>query len=137
MSEGTVTLRTRKVLNNRLLSRKQMILDVNHPGKASVSRADLREKIAKMYKVQDPRCVQVYGVKTDYGGGRSSGFALVYDNFDVCLKIEPKHRLRKDGIGKKRDVGRKTRKERKNRAKKFRGTKKIAGAAADPKKKKK
>jgi len=137
MSESSITLRTRKVLNNRLLQRKQMILDIAHPGRAGVSRADLREKLSKMYSVQDPRCVQVYGLRFDYGGGHSSGFALIYDNFDAALKIEPKHRLLKDGIGKKKDTGRKTRKERKNRAKKFRGVKKAASASADPKKKKK
>ena len=52
MSEA-VTLRTRKLLTNRLLSRKQMIIDVLHPGKANVSKSEIREKLGKLYKA-DP-----------------------------------------------------------------------------------
>jgi small subunit ribosomal protein S24e len=33
-----VTLRTRKFMTNRLLSRKQFVLEVLHPGRANVSK---------------------------------------------------------------------------------------------------
>lgn len=46
----SVTIRTRKFLTNRLLQRRQMIIDVIHPGRPNVSKADLREKLAKLYK---------------------------------------------------------------------------------------
>jgi len=55
MSEA-VTLRTRKLLTNRLLSRKQMIIDVLHPGKANVSKTEIREKLGKLYKA-DPEVI--------------------------------------------------------------------------------
>ena len=39
-----VTLRTRKFMTNRLLSRKQFVLEVIHPGRANVSKVrDLLE----------------------------------------------------------------------------------------------
>jgi small subunit ribosomal protein S24e len=45
-----------------------------------------------MFKVKDANCVSLYGFKTDFGGGRSSGFALIYDSLNQFKKIEPKHR---------------------------------------------
>lgn len=50
-TEGTATIRTRKFMTNRLLCRKQMVVDVLHPGQPSVKKTDIREKLAKMYKV--------------------------------------------------------------------------------------
>merc|ERR1719206_1578374 len=49
MIDGSVTIRTRKYMTNRLLCRRQMVVDVLHPGKASVAKTDVREKLAKMY----------------------------------------------------------------------------------------
>jgi small subunit ribosomal protein S24e len=46
-----------------------------------------------MYKVKEPRCVVVYGLKTAFGGGRSTGFCLIYDNLQAVKDFEPKHRL--------------------------------------------
>lgn len=42
------------------------------------SQADLREKLAKMYDVKDLNCVFVFGMRTQFGGGKSSGFGLIY-----------------------------------------------------------
>lgn len=39
-------------MTNRLLCRKQMVVDVLHPGQPSVKKSDIREKLAKMYKVR-------------------------------------------------------------------------------------
>jgi hypothetical protein len=33
------------------------------------------------------------GVKTDFGGHRSTGFALIYDTHEDALDVEPKYRL--------------------------------------------
>ena len=52
MSEGAVTVRTKKFITNPLLQRKQFCVEVIHPGLAGVSKADLKEKLAKMYKVR-------------------------------------------------------------------------------------
>lgn len=39
-------------MTNRLLARKQMVVDVLHPGQPSVKKTEIREKLAKMYKVE-------------------------------------------------------------------------------------
>ncbi|KAJ3258650.1 ribosomal 40S subunit protein S24B [Boothiomyces macroporosus] len=92
----SVTIRTRKFLTNRLLQRRQMIIDN----------------------------VFVFGFRTAFGGGKSTGFALIYDTLDAAKKFEPKYRLIRHGLGEKKSVSSKQRKEKKNRDKKVRGTKK-------------
>merc|ERR1712188_206032 len=130
-TKGTATIRPRKMLTNRLLCRRQMILDVHHPGLATPDREKLKEMIAeylskaKGHKA-DKEATMIFGMKTKFGGGRSSCFALVYDSVDAAKKYEPKHRLIRSGHADRPElsIGRKQRKEKKNREKKFRGTKK-------------
>ncbi|XP_020316698.1 small ribosomal subunit protein eS24 isoform X1 [Oncorhynchus kisutch] len=128
----TVTVRTRKFMTNRLLQRKQMVVDVLHPGKATVPKTEIREKLAKMYKTT-PDVVFVFGFRTQFGGGKTTGFAMVYDSLDYAKKNEPKHRLARHGLYEKKKSSRKQRKERKNRMKKVRGTKKASVGAAGKK----
>lgn len=68
------------------------IVDVLHPGKASVKKTEIREKLAKMFKVL-PDVVFVFGFRTCFGGGKSTGFGLIYDSLDQAKKFEPKYRL--------------------------------------------
>ena len=35
----------------------------------------------------------LFGFRTAFGGGRSTGFALIYDSLDAAKKYEPKFRL--------------------------------------------
>jgi small subunit ribosomal protein S24e len=123
----STTLRTRKFMTNRLLQRKQFIIDVIHPGLANVSKADLKEKLTKMYDVKDSACISLFGFRTQFGGGKSSGFGLIYDTIDAVKRFEPKHRLVRMGLASKVEKSRKQIKERKNRSKKVRGVKKVGG----------
>ncbi|XP_072352282.1 small ribosomal subunit protein eS24-like [Scyliorhinus torazame] len=120
----TVTVRTRKFMTNHLLQCKQMVVDVLHPGKATVPKTEIREKLAKMYKTT-PDVVFGFGFRTQFGGGKTTGFAMVYDSLDYVKKNEPKHRLAKHGLLERKKVSRKQRKEHKNRMKKVRGTAKA------------
>lgn len=72
--------------------------------------------------------------KCAFIGGKTVGFALIYDTLDYAKKIEPKYRLARQGLGPKGRTGRKQRKERKNRMKKVRGTEKKKVGAASGKK---
>merc|ERR1712142_795425 len=118
---GNVTVRTRKFMTNRLLNRRQMVVDVLHPGKATVPKSDIREKLAKMYKTTADLVM-------------TFGFALVYDTMDYARKFEPKFRLiRQQAAEKKGQSSRKQRKEKKNRMKKVRGIKKAKVGAAGKK----
>ena len=127
---GEFTVRTRKFLNNPLLGRKQFVLDVIHPGMANVSKKDLAEKLRSMYKVHDVQCIQLFSFKTVFGGGRSSGFGLIYENLEKLKKFEPKYRLKRTGLGgEKKGPGRRAKKDTKNRMKKARGKEKAKAGA--------
>merc|ERR1712181_96531 len=120
----TATIRTRKFMTNRLLMRRQMVVDVLHPGKATVAKSDIREKLARMYKATAD-CIVCFGFRTAFGGGKTTGFALIYDFLDYLKQYEPKYRLARLGLFKKDRPAFKQRKEKKNRMKKVRGTAKA------------
>jgi len=127
--KNPVTIRTRKFVTNRLLNRKQMVVEVLHPNRATVPKSEITEAVAKMYK-KDDKCIYVFGFRTAFGGGKSTGFGLVYDSLEDALDIEPKYRLIRAGLREKVGGSRKQRKELKNRKKKVRGTKKAKVGAA-------
>nr|CDJ97210.1 Ribosomal protein S24e domain containing protein [Haemonchus contortus] len=56
-----------------------MVVEVLHSGRATVPKADIKEKIAKMYKTT-PDVVIPFGFQSAIGGGKTKGFALVYDS---------------------------------------------------------
>merc|ERR1712046_394290 len=119
-TKGTVTIRPR-----------QMILDVHHPGLATPDKEMLKNMIAEyLSKAKGQKAsaeaTVIFGMKTKFGGGRSSCFALVYDSVDAAKKFEPQHRLIRSGHAERPStvIARKQRKEKKNREKKFRGTRK-------------
>ena len=74
-----------------------------------------------MYKVAEQNTVFLYGFRTQFGGGKSSGFALIYDTLADAKRFEPKYRLIRQGLVEKKETSRKQIKESKNRAKKVRG----------------
>eukprot|EP00392_Amoebophrya_sp_AT5.2_P001393 g1395.t1 len=126
---GLVTVRTRKFKNNPLLGRKQFVIDVVHPGAANVSKKDITEKLASMYKVKDTKCISVFGFHTAFGGGRSSGMGLIYESLDKVKQFEPKFRCKRHGVdqvSRKVRIGRRnTKKMKLNVAKAPRGKKRT------------
>ncbi|TEY74813.1 hypothetical protein BOTCAL_0069g00100 [Botryotinia calthae] len=104
-NNAPVTLRTRKFIRNPLLGRKQMVVDILHPN------------------------LNVFGLRTQFGGGKTTGFALVYDSPEALKKFEPHYRLFRVGFATKIEkASRQQRKQRKNRQKTLRGTAKVKGA---------
>jgi ribosomal protein S24E len=68
------------------------VIEVVHNGLPGISKKELKEKLAKMYKVDNPQLVVVFGIRTQFGGGRTSGFGLIYDNLTAAKKFESKYR---------------------------------------------
>ena len=56
-----------------------MILDVIHVDEANISKAKLKEAVSKKFKVEEKN-VCLYGFRTHFGGGKSTGFCLIYNN---------------------------------------------------------
>jgi len=76
--------------------------DVLHPQRPNVSKEDLRSKLAELYKA-DKNQVSVFGFRTQYGGGKSTGFALIYENEAAMKKFEPHYRLVRVGMATKKE----------------------------------
>jgi len=104
-----------------LPNRTQMIVDIIHPGRANVPKSELQEVVGGMYKA-DAKLVQLFGFRTKFGGGKSTGFCLIYDNENAMMKFEPKYRLIRKDMATKVERSRKAMKEAKNKGKKVRGT---------------
>merc|ERR1712029_485033 len=133
MADSQVTLRTRKFIRNPLLGRRQRVVDVLHPNRANVSKDELRGKLGELYKAKKDE-VSVFGLKTRFGGGKTTGFALIYDSAEAMKKFEPRYRLVRYGQATKVEkASRQQRKQRKNRSKEFRGTAKTKGAKKEKK----
>ena len=114
-----VTIKTRRLRVNKLLARKELLLDVYHEGKPNVSQKDLRELIANKYH-WEPKNIVLFGFKTAFGGNRSSGFCLAYENQQYLVKYEPIHRLRRLNVLGKKNPKRKPLKQIKRKIKKSR-----------------
>jgi ribosomal protein S24E len=117
-----------KVKNNRLLNRVQMIVDVHHDRSANVTKEQIREVIKNKYKKQH---IVLVRCKKLFGGGRTKGIALVYDNEEAMKRTETQRRLErearerlppKDRKKSKKKEGRKVRKVKKHQQQKKRGT---------------
>jgi len=118
-------VRTAQFKVNKLLQRKQFVVELTHPGWCgTVPLKQVRKKLASLYKVADENQISLFGFKTHFGGGKTSGFGLIYDDLAAMKRIEPNYRKTRLGFGKKRLPARKSVKERRNRDKKVRGKKK-------------
>ncbi|MBY8978495.1 hypothetical protein KHP62_22095 [Rhodobacteraceae bacterium NNCM2] len=105
-----------------------MVVDILHPNRANISKDELRGKLAELYKASQDQ-VNVFGLRTQFGGGKTTGFALVYDSPEAMKKFEPHYRLVRVGFATKIEkASRQQRKQRKNRQKTLRGTAKVKGA---------
>lgn len=96
-------------------------MDIIHPGRPNVPKSELQDVVGGMYKA-DAKLVVLFGFKTKFGGGRSTGFCLIYDSEEAMRKFEPKYRLVRKGVIEKKEYSRKAIKEAKNKGKKVRGT---------------
>lgn len=112
------------------MARRQFVIDVLHPNRANVSKDELREKLAATYKA-DKDAVSVFGFRTQYGGGKSTGYGLIYQSAADALRFEPNYRSVRYGLATKVEkASRQQRKQKKNREKKIFGTAKKAAKKA-------
>eukprot|EP00792_Barthelona_sp_PAP020_P004926 TRINITY_DN2414_c0_g1_i2.p1 TRINITY_DN2414_c0_g1~~TRINITY_DN2414_c0_g1_i2.p1 ORF type:complete len:140 (-),score=25.46 TRINITY_DN2414_c0_g1_i2:29-448(-) len=129
-----ITVRTRRFQSNPLLSRKQMIVEVIHPGvRRNIPLSEVKSELATHYSVS-PDTVIIYNMKTKFGGGKTTGFVHIYDTVSDMKRVEPSYRqIRLLSKKEKRDVldmkkrernSMKARRERKNELKKLFGKKK-------------
>ena len=63
-----------------------------HPEQAGVKKATIKAEMSKKFKASEDR-IAVFGLKTKFGGGRSSCFVHVFDDLDSRKKYDTKTNL--------------------------------------------
>jgi len=86
-ADSKFILYVRKFLKNPLLARSQVSVDLIHPEMANVSKEQIKRKLCAQMKAKE-EAVSIYGLKTAFGGGRSTGYALIYDSLDAKKQYE-------------------------------------------------
>ena len=94
MADSKFILYVRKFLKNPLLARKQASIELIHPNEAGVDKASIKAKLAKVMKTKE-ECINIFGLKAKFGGGRSSGFALIYDSVDARKRYDSKTAIKR------------------------------------------
>lgn len=59
-----------------------------------MAKKDIKAKLAQTLKTKEEN-ISIFGLKTKFGGGRSTGFALIYDSLDARKKFDSKKMLRR------------------------------------------
>jgi small subunit ribosomal protein S24e len=61
---------------------------------ANVPKAQIKAKLATLLKSKEEQ-IAIFGLKTKFGGGRTTGFAAIYDSVDLRKKYDSKKMLRR------------------------------------------
>ncbi|RLF49503.1 MAG: 30S ribosomal protein S24e [Thermoplasmata archaeon] len=88
--------------NNPLLRRVELRIRVEHKGKKTPTRDEVREAIAKIKKVQKDRVIVDY-LHSEFGWGVSRGYVKIYDTKKDALEIEEEHILIRNGLIEKKE----------------------------------
>ena len=64
-----------------------MIVDIIHPGRANVPKSELQEVVGGMFKA-DAKLTVLFGFRTKFGGGKSTGFCVIYDSEEALRKFD-------------------------------------------------
>ena len=76
---------TQQTTNGKILLVKLQIVEISH-GEKKITKEQIREHVRSHFKKPQ---VSVFGLEKAFGGGRTRGFVLVYDNEDSLKKYEP------------------------------------------------
>lgn len=61
---------------------------------ANVSKEQIKRKLSASMKVKE-ECISIYGLKTAFGGGRSTGYALIYESLDAKKQYNNKSLMKR------------------------------------------
>ena len=97
-----------------------------HPKSACLKLEEIKVELASKFACNADG-ISLFDFFTKFGGGRTTGFALLYDSKDLKIKYEPKYRLRREELIDAKDVTktRKTKKNLKIKTRKLRGKEKV------------
>lgn len=65
------------------------VTDVLHPGRPNVPKAELKERLAKMYDVRDPNCIFVFGFRTQVSEAATFAPARIDSPQRLAVQLQP------------------------------------------------
>lgn len=80
---------------NKLVGRRELIVEIDHFGGGTPARGEIRQKVAEMVKVP-AKLVVVRRLETEYGLNVSTALIHIYSSEDRLRRIEPEHVIRKN-----------------------------------------
>jgi len=83
---------------NPLQKRTEVYFNIDHVGETTPGRNAVAEDIAKKTKSKRD-CVVIDKIESNYGIGKSKGYAKVYDSKEDAMPFENKYLLKRNGIG--------------------------------------
>lgn len=85
-----------KETKNVLFKRTEVCFTVIHDGESTPGRNAVAEELGKKYGVKR-ELVIVDELHSQYGIGRTDGYAKIYENVDAAKKCEVEHLLKRNG----------------------------------------
>lgn len=86
---------------NPLLERTEVSFTAEHAGKSTPTRDEVRSAIASDLSVQKERVI-IDNMETEYGKGKSNGYAKVYVTPEAAMKGEKRHLLVRNKLAEKK-----------------------------------
>lgn len=85
--------------SNPLMKRVEVRFAVDHVGEMTPGRNAAAEEVAKKLKTKRA-CVVIDTMDSQYGIGKSKGYAKVYESKEAAQEFESKYLLKRNGIEK-------------------------------------
>jgi len=87
---------------NKPLGRREITFQIDHPGKSTPSRADILAKIVAQFNA-DAATVAISTLENNFGIGRITGSAHIYQNPEQMKRIERVHMFKRNQPKKKKE----------------------------------
>jgi len=85
---------------NKPLGRREITFQIDHPGTSTPSRADIHAKIVAQFNA-DATTVAISTLENNFGIGRITGSAHIYDSPEQMKRIERGHMVKRNEPKKK------------------------------------
>ncbi|MCD6095318.1 MAG: 30S ribosomal protein S24e [Thermoprotei archaeon] len=90
MSKSSWSLEIMQEKENRLIGRRELVVNIKHIGLGTPSRYEIRERLSKMLSVP-LELIYVRSLRTEYGKGESFAEVHIYKDQKRALEFEPEY----------------------------------------------
>jgi ribosomal protein S24E len=117
VNEKVVNIKIISVEDNVILHRTEITFEIEHLGMGSPNRIEVRDKLAALQSAKT-ELTFIKRMKSRFGSQTSAGLAIIYEDEETALKLEPKYSQIRNIPKDKRDDAWKEVKSKKKKKKK-------------------